>query len=144
MVWKQITWWLLLKSILRFSRPAVGSRTLYFWDSVAPSWHLYCCPRPSFRVTSVAGRPQVPSIALPRPWLLRTSWKRNKLLKMAHISKLTHQSASFRVSFKFPVCVYHFTFLKILQVPDEYCDHLRDKKPPHSHVLSLIVTNTKQ
>ena len=55
---------------------------------------------------------------------------------------LTHKSASFRVSFHFPICVYHFTFLKTRQIPDENTDNLRDKTP-HIPVLRLLATQTQ-
>lgn len=51
---------------------------------------------------------------------------------MEQSPKLTHQSARVRISFQLPICVYHFTFLKILQVPDEDNGHLRDKKTSYS------------
>lgn len=51
---------------------------------------------------------------------------------MEHSSKLTHQSASFRVSFHFPIWVQHFTFLKISQIPGKYNGHLRDKPLSYS------------
>ena len=81
-------------------------------------------------------------LSIKNKWIELLKNHRKHIETIKKEKNLTHKSASFRVSFHFPICVYHFTFLKTWQVSDEYTDNLRDRKP-HIHVLRLIATQTQ-